>query len=64
MGSLQQVSVQRADGVTFTGYAWSLSDGTYECFWDEGSVRHNFFFNAKGEQIKVAVKRYKLHWQT
>jgi len=50
--------------VTFTGYAWSLSDGTYECFWDEAGVRHNFFFNAKGEQIKVAVKRYKLHWKT
>jgi hypothetical protein len=25
-------------------------------------VRHNFFFNAKGEQIKVAVKRYRIHW--
>ena len=50
--------------MTFTGYAWSLSDGTYECFWDEKGVRHNFFFNAKGEQLKVAVKRYKLIWQT
>ena len=62
MGTLQQVKVGRADGVTFNGYAWSLEDGTFECFWDEIGVRHNFFFNAKGEQIKVAVKRYRIHW--
>ena len=63
MGSLQQVAVVRSsDGVVFDGYAWSLSDGTYECFWTEEGVRHNFYFNSKGEQLKVMRKNYSIRF--
>ena len=61
MGSLQQVSVIRIhDGVAYDGYAWSLENGTYECFWDENQVRHNYYFDAKGEQLKVLRKTYTI----
>ena len=61
MGSLQQVKVVRhTDGVSYDGYAWSLENGTYECFWNENSVRHNFYFDDKGEQLKVMRKNYTI----
>ncbi len=61
MGSLQQVKVVRSqDGLSFTGYAWSLENGTFECFWDEDGVRHNFYFDAEGQQLKVMRKNYEI----
>jgi hypothetical protein len=61
MGSLQQVKVLRCqDGVSFTGYAWSLENGTFECFWDERGIRHNYYFDAEGQQLKVMRKTYEV----
>lgn len=63
MGSLQPVTVVRyQDGMTLTGHAWSLEDGTFECFWSEDGSRMSYYFDSIGQQIKVRRKSYEIRF--